>query len=337
MGIGNPMWKFENVWGRLLTESKSSDRRKHPQRFGISALISAIFALIVVAPLALLPASWACRIAGFWVTPAWWIARRRRRVTLSNLRHVYGQVWSDSHIRKIARESWRRVALSAVEALQIRRWLSKPSFHQNIDWVGPWDELERRHQAGEPFLLVSGHLGPFEVVLPILVHRGWRVDLLSRHIKNGYVHRAMNALRSGTVPGIIDPSGALPEMGKSLRSGRCLAMLVDQNTREGLHIPFLGREAGTVPVVGVLQRRYRVPVVYLYARRVEEGCRYRMVCEIADLPEGEDLRQHIAGVTCAVSARIEHWIRENPADWLWMHQRWKHRADGSREELLAES
>ena len=129
---------------------------------------------------------------------------------------------------RVARESWRRVALSAVEALQIRRWLADPTFHERIDWVGPWEEIERRHRAGEPFLLVSGHLGPFEVVLPTLVHRGWRIDLLSRHIKNGYVHKMMHWLRSGTVPGILDPSGALPEMGRSLRAGRCLAMLVDQ-------------------------------------------------------------------------------------------------------------
>jgi KDO2-lipid IV(A) lauroyltransferase len=298
--------------------------------------LGAFFALLMALPLALLPARWACWWAGRWVTPAWWLARRRRRVTLSNLRQVYGRIWSDERITRVARESWRRVALSAVEALQIRRWLATPGFHDRIDWVGPWEELERRHQAGEAFLLVSGHLGPFEVVLPTLVHRGWRIDLLSRHIKNGYVHQAMHWLRSGTVPGILDPSGALPEMGRSLRSGCCLAMLVDQNTRGGLHVPFLGREAGTVPVVGVLQRRYRVPVIYLHSRRLEEGSRYRLHCEIAEFPEGEDLRQHIDGVTRAVNAKIEHWVRENPADWLWMHQRWKHRADGTREQLLPE-
>ncbi len=287
-------------------------------------------------PLALLPPKVACWLAGRLVTPAWWLARRRRRVTLSNLRHVYGSIWSETQIRKVARESWRRVSLSAVEALQIRRWLADPRFHDRVDWVGPWEELERRHREGEPFLLVSGHLGPFEVILPLLVHRGWRLDLLSRHIKNGYVHWALNAIRSGTVPGILDPAGALPEMGRSLRSGKCLAMLVDQNTRDGLHIPFLGRAAGTIPVVGVLQRRYQVPVVYLLARRIEEGSRYRLSCEIADLPEGENLREHIDQVTRAVSGRLEHWIRENPADWLWMHQRWKHRSDGTREVLLAE-
>ena len=320
--------------GGRVTESSSQPR--HSQKFGLSSLLAAFFSLIVAMPLAILPARWACWLASRLVSPGWWLAGRRRRVTLSNLRHVYGHVWSDGQIRRVAKESWRRVALSAVEALQIRRWLADPAFHERIDWVGPWEEIERRHRAGEPFLLVSGHLGPFEVVLPTLVHRGWRIDLLSRHIKNGYVHKMMHWLRSGTVPGILDPSGALPEMGRSLRSGRCLAMLVDQNTRAGLHVPFLGREAGTLPVVGVLQRRYRVPVVYLHARRLEEGVRYRMHCEIADLPEGEDLRQHIDGATRAVSAKIEHWVRENPADWLWMHQRWKHREDGSRERLLPE-
>jgi len=59
-----------------------------------------------------------------------------------------------------------------------------------------------------------------------------------------------------------------------------------------------------------------------------------LTCEIADLPEGENIRSHVDLVTREVSDRIENWVREVPSDWLWLHQRWKHRPDGSREKLI---
>ncbi len=304
------------------------------QRHGPVALLGACLTAILCLPMWLLPGSLGCRYARLLARPAWLLAHRRRRVTLSNLRHAFGSTFSEKKIRRVGLESWRRVAMSAVEALQIGRWLENEDFQRRLIWKGPWQQLEQRHLAGESFLLVSGHLGPFEIILPLLVHRGWRIGLLSRPVKNAYLHSWLDWIRRGTVPTILDPSGALPEMGRALNAGTSIALMVDQNDREGIFVPFLAREAGTTPAIGVLTRRYRVPVVYLEARRIEPGRTYRLTCEIADLPRGENIRSHLDLVTRAVTGRIETMVREVPADWLWMHQRWKARPDGNREILL---
>lgn len=310
------------------------DTSNQRQRHGIAAFIGALLSAIICLPMWLLPGPLACFYARMLARPAWLLARRRRRVTLSNLRHVYGSSWSEKKIRSVGLESWRRVSMSAVEVLQIGRWLKDEDFQQRFVWSGPWQQLEQRQLAGESFLLISGHLGPFETILPMLVHRGWRIGLLSRPVKNAYLHSWLDWIRRGTVPTILDPSGALPEMGRALTGGTSIALMVDQNDRDGNFVPFLSREAGTTPAIGVLTRRYRVPVVYLEARRIEAGRTYKLHCEIADLPVGEDIRSHIDLVTRAVSHRVETMVREVPADWLWMHQRWKARPDGSREILI---
>lgn len=315
-------------------ENLQQNRAKPRQRAGFSAFLGAFFSILFCMPLAILPGKLACFYARVLARPAWYLAHRRRKVTLSNLRHVYGSCWSEKKIRNVALESWRRVSMSAVEALQIRSWLQDPEFRQRIIWSGPWQEVEERHRSGEAFLLVSGHLGPFEILLPTLIDRGWDIGLLSRPVKNLYIHRLLNWVRRGTIPKILNPAGALPEMGRALSAGTSIAMLIDQNDRSGIFVPFLGREAGTTPSIGVLTRRYRVPVVYLQARRIEAGRRYRLTCEIADLPWGADIRSHLDLVTRSVSDRIEKMVREVPADWLWMHQRWKARPDGGRENLF---
>ena len=318
----------------ITSEIQPQKRLRPRQRSGFIALVGALSAALFCFPLAFLPAKLACFYARVLARFGWIFAHRRRRVTLSNLRNVYGSVWTEKKIRKVGLESWRRVSMSAVEALQIGSWLQNPDFRERIVWSGPWYEVEQRQRSGEAFLLVSGHLGPFEIILPSLVQRGWRIGLLSRPVKNLYIHRMLDWIRRGTVPTILDPAGALPEMGRALGEGTSIALLVDQNDRSGIFVPFLGREAGTTSSIGVLTRRYRVPVVYLQARRIEAGRRYRLTCEIADLPWGEDIRSHLDQVTRSVSDRIEKMVREVPADWLWMHQRWKARPDGGREILF---
>ena len=323
----------------MITEEQQrprsdQSRSKPRQRHGLLAWFSALGTLLVVLPLAWLPASLACGFARMLAVPAWFLARRRRKVTLSNLRHAFGSTWSEKKIHSVGLESWRRVAVSAVEAIQIQHWLQDPRFVDSVIWSGPWDQLDQRQKQGEAFLLVSGHQGPFEVILPLLVQRGWRLGLLSRPVKNAYIDGIMKWLRGATVASILDPAGALPEMGRALRSGTSLALLIDQNTRDGVFVNFFGRAAATTPSIGVLTRRYQVPVIYLQARRLEAGKRYRIHCEIADLPWGEDIRSHVLQVTAATTTRIESMIRETPADGLWLHQRWKVRPDGTREILI---
>ena len=263
----------------------------------------------------------------------WWMGGRRRRVTLNNLRCSFGHRLDDREIRQLARESYIRLGMTAVEGLVLPRWLDDPRFVAGIEYSGPIEELERRHKAGESFLLVSGHLGAWELLLPLLVNRGWDIGLISRPVKNPWVHRWLRRHRHSMVPMILDPSGALPEMGQALRSGCCVALLIDQNDRGGFFTDFLGRPAGSTQAVGVLTRRYRCQVVYLQARRLVPGRRYRISFEIgSNLQfESEGVREHVAEVTRRCSSRIEAMVKESPADWLWMHQRWKTRPDGSRE------
>ena len=297
------------------------------------ALLEAGFLILFVTIHKALPLSWALAAGRGIARIGWWLGGRRKRVTLNNLRSSFGHRLDEKEIRKIARESYSRLGMTAVEGLVLPRWLDDPRFADGIEFSGPIEELERRHKGGEPFLLVSGHLGAWELLLPVLVKRGWDIALISRPVKNRWIHRWLRRHRHSMLPRIIDPSGALPEMGRALRGGCCVALLVDQNDRGGFFTDFLGRPAGSTQAVGVLTRRYRCQVVYLQARRLDPGRRYRIGLEIGrNLEmESEGVRDHVEQVTRRCSQRIEAMVLESPADWLWMHQRWKTRPDGSRE------
>jgi KDO2-lipid IV(A) lauroyltransferase len=59
--------------------------------------------------------------------------------------------------------------------------------------------------------------------------------------------------------------------------------------------------------------------------RVErlEGARFQLtVFPPLPLPKSGNHNADIAALTAAVTAVLEAWIRDRPAEWLWLHRRW---------------
>jgi len=106
--------------------------------------------------------------------------------------------------------------------------------------------------------------------------------------------------------------------------GAALGLLGDQHGGpKGLWLPFLGLPCSVSPAPVLLAQRYRAPIASLLCFRVGLG-RWRV--EIGPLipvvtPTGA--YRDPAEVMREVNARYEAAIRRDPANWFWVHRRWK--------------
>ena len=107
-----------------------------------------------------------------------------------------------------------------------------------------------------------------------------------------------------------------------LRQGGSLGMLVDQKMNDGIPVPFFGRPAMTAPALAQLALRYRIPVIPI--RVIRRGpARFTMVVEAPlALPATGRRHDDIFALSLAINERLEHWIRQDPGAWLWLHRRW---------------
>lgn len=101
-----------------------------------------------------------------------------------------------------------------------------------------------------------------------------------------------------------------------------VGLLSDQKPRPEVtrrRVPFLNRETGFLDGGEVLGKKFGYPVFYLYITREKRGY-YRVVMKtLAASP-----KETVEGAITASYARIlEQNIREQPALWLWTHNRWK--------------
>ena len=184
-------------------------------------------------------------------------------------------------------------------------------------------------ERGGPAILVSGHLANWEVLPPALATLGIRMGSVYRAADNAEVDALVNRLRAAAA----GPEEALPLFPKGvagaraamrhLAAGGVLGMLADQKLNDGIPVPLLGHTAMTAPAPAALALRFRCPLVPGRVQRLG-ACRFRLVVEPSlPLPEaGGDRQAAVAAVTAAINDRLSAWIRERPAEWLWLHRRW---------------
>jgi len=192
---------------------------------------------------------------------------------------------------------------------------------------GPgWEIQGAEHLPRQgPAILVSAHIGNWEVLPTVLAARGLPLASLFRTPDNPTVARILRRLRRGGTA--LLPKGMRGALGaaRHLSRGGVLGLLADQKLNEGLALPFFGRPAMTTPAPAILARRFGCPLVPGHVRRLGPA-RFRIMVE-PPLPVAADP----AATMAAVNARIEAWVRERPEEWLWLHRRWPkslYRPDG---------
>jgi KDO2-lipid IV(A) lauroyltransferase len=120
-----------------------------------------------------------------------------------------------------------------------------------------------------------------------------------------------------------------------MRAGKALGILIDQDTHvQSVFVPFFGHLASTPRAAADLALRFGCPVVVGWSRRrgPKAGDGYDLeVEEVAFDPSPVDAEAEAVRVTAACTASIERAIRQAPAEWVWMHRRWRTNPPESQE------
>jgi KDO2-lipid IV(A) lauroyltransferase len=87
-------------------------------------------------------------------------------------------------------------------------------------------------------------------------------------------------------------------------------------------IDFLGRGAWTSKIPAIIARKTGAAVLPAFIHRTDEGHKVRISPEV-ELSRDDDTEQAVREDTVKLTGYIEEYIKEHPAEWLWIHRRWK--------------
>lgn len=281
--------------------------------------IEGVFVYAAFAAFAALPVGAASALGGALarlIGPLSAVHRRAERNLARALPELSGE-----QRRRTLRAMWDNLGRVAAEYPHLGRFDPyRPNARVEVLGVEHLDEAKADGKGG---IFFSGHVGNWEVAALAVTRRGIPVALIYRAPNNPIVDRLIWRCR-GPVAEFRVPKGAAGarDILRWLKSGEHLAMLVDQKMNDGIAVPFFGREAMTAPALAELALKYDVPA---YPVRVERlgGARFRItVFPRLSFERSGDKAADVRAAMTKVNKVLEGWIRERPAEWLWVHRRW---------------
>jgi KDO2-lipid IV(A) lauroyltransferase len=273
--------------------------------------------------LAILPLSWVRALGWLLGSLLFYVIRSRRRVAEINLTLCFPE-HSRQQIRWLARQNF----IYFMKALLDRGWLwhgSAAVTLRRLKITGAVEQL----QNDEPVVLFVPHFVgldagntaftqqiPRKLITIYTNQSNKTVDawILKRRARFG------NIRLFGRVAGVKDIITAL-------RSGEMLGILPDMGfgPEESIVVPFYGIPTYTVPSMHRFSRLGKAKLVPVLNRMTDDGY------EVQVLPAWPNFPSNSAEAdTALMNKELENYIKTMPAQYFWVHKRFKDRPPGEK-------
>ena len=231
------------------------------------------------------------------------------------------RAWRD----RVARASYAHLGREAAMFFQMGGW-TKERVVERVTFRG-LERLRRAAETGEGAVLLTGHLGNWEIAGAAIAASGIALDVVGKGMANRRFEADLFETREKLGMRVIEMSDAPKGVLRALGKGRVVAILGDQNAhKSGVFVPFFGRQAATARGPALFAIRAGAPVFVGVALR-DPGWSQRYTVTIRQMhfrPTGDveaDTRLLLAEYTGA----LEDAVRQEPEQYLWQHRRWKTR------------
>jgi KDO2-lipid IV(A) lauroyltransferase len=263
--------------------------------------------------------SWAQR-AGW---ALWHVVRLRRSVIDANLQTAFPQS-TPRQRQAIALGMWAHLAVMLAEIAHAPRKLHRTNWRRHSH-IPDMALMARRLLDARPVIMISGHLGNFEMGGYMLGLHGFPTHTIARRLDNPYLDRWINRFREATGQFILAKDGSSHDIERLLESGGTLALLGDQHAgKAGCWIDFFGKPASTHKSVALFTLASQAPTATVAMLRRGGPLHFEMrVAEVIDPQTPGFKMRTIPEVAQWYTQRLEELIRAAPDQYWWLHQRWR--------------
>jgi KDO2-lipid IV(A) lauroyltransferase len=251
-------------------------------------------------------------------------SKRYRRVVLRNLAAAYPG-WGAEKVRRVGRETFRHFARGTLEFFHLLN-LTPEQVDESVEIEGR-EYLDAALENGHGAIIVTAHYGNWELFARKIVLMGYKLNVIARNSDDPTMTGVANRVReSGGYKVFGRDSAAIPAL-RCLRRNELLGILPDQNTLSGIFVDFFGRPVATATGPAIFALRSDAPIICGFAKRLGNGRFKATLYPPLKVPLTGDEDADVHAITQSLTKAIENEIREDPTQWLWLHDRWKRTAE----------
>lgn len=248
------------------------------------------------------------------------LSGRYRKLVRRNLTIAFGGELSPEKIKALAREHFRTLGGNFFTSMKMP-FLKPEEAGRHLEIEGI-DRVKTALAEGRGIVYVLMHMGNWELLTQAAIiapgsSAGGIYQPLHNKLLDAHVLRSRQ--RSGSK--LFDRKAGYNAAVTFLRSNKVLAVLADQRAGgSGVWCPFFGRLASTTTLPALLAKRAGAPMMPVGVITTGPG-RWKMVVGETLPGVSRDLSPEQAAAI--MNEALEKIIRRSPADWFWVHNRWK--------------
>jgi KDO2-lipid IV(A) lauroyltransferase len=277
-------------------------------------------ALVLLRAVTLLPFRWQLRLGGALGRAAMPLLAKRRAVVRVNLRLCFPDL-DEAAIEHLVREHFAGIGMSMIE-IALAWWISDERAGRLVAVAGA-EHPRRAVERGHPIILVSGHFPGMEIAGMVAQRVFAEAAGMYRPVNNAFIDQVVRRARHRSVEYLV-PKDGLRQMLRLLRRRIPVWYASDQayDRKGSALVPFFGEPAMTNTALTNIARMSQAKVIpFLHRRRADlSGYDAVFLPPLDDFPSDD-----AAADALRVHRVLEEHIRGAPAQYYWLHRRFKNR------------
>lgn len=248
----------------------------------------------------------------------WFVVPPYRRLVRDNLRIAFGAEKTEAEREKIAREHFATLGANLLTSIKLPMMTTEEI--ASVVTVQGLERMDPQVAAGGGFVFVISHIGNWEMFAQIVprIYK-CKTGTIYQRLGNAFLDAEVRKSRARLGMALFERKEGFVAASKFLREGGAVGVLVDQHAGDaGLWCPLFGRLASTSTLAATLALRtgaWLMPAA-VYTDGV---ARWKIVIQRPIPAEGKSAET----LTAEINEVLAGQIRRAPADWFWVHNRWK--------------
>ena len=246
----------------------------------------------------------------------------RRDIALQNFKIAFPES-DEKQRRQWVRQSYDHLIRMGAECIMLQK-----DPRQVLEWVvscrgEEW--LEKAAAAGKGAILLTGHVGNWELSASWAVQQGYApLTAVVRHPQDPSEKSLVDQLRNKLGIKTLSKDAPMTRVVGLLRRGEFVGILSDQHGgNAGIPAPFFGLPTSTSPGAAVFAWLTGTPLIPIRAVRLAP-CRFEVVVSPPiEWVKENDRDAVILDITTKINEAVEEMVRAAPSQWLCQHRRFR--------------
>ena len=253
---------------------------------------------------------------------------RLRQVGYRNLQIAFPNL-APAQRTALLHAEYRSLGWQLAEFCQMRKYTP-----ENTKAFIRYDGLDHylaARDAGQGVLILTGHLGAWELSSFYHSLMGYPMSMVIRRLDNELVDQLVNGIRCQHGNKVVHKDDFARGLISAMRQGETVGILMDTNMTppQGVFVDFFGTPACTASGMARVALKTGAAVLPGFLLWEESSQSYVLhFGQQLELIRSEDNEADIVANTALFTRVLEDYIRQYPGQWLWLHRRWKTRPEG---------